>query len=186
MNIIEILIIAVGLAMDAFAVSISVGASGRATGARSSLRLAFHLGLFQFLMPVVGWFVGEAILPLIEKIDHWIAFALLAFVALRMIRTAVSEEKIETSVDPTKGLSLVSLSVATSIDALAVGMSLAMIQVNIWYPSAVIGVVTATLSLIALRTGSRIGLRFGKRMEIFGGMLLILIGVGIVVQHAHL
>ena len=182
MRLVEILFVAVGLAMDAFAVSIAAGASGRARGPRAAFRLSFHFGLFQFFMPVVGWLIGYRIAPLVEAVDHWLAFLLLGFVGFRMIRSGLGGGD-GMQRDPSKGLSLVTLSVATSIDALAIGFGLAMLQVNIWYPSVIIGVVTAALSLVGLALGKRLGRALGKRMELVGGVILILIGVKILIEH---
>ena len=183
MGFIEILMVAVGLAMDAFAVSLGAGTSGLAVGPRAAFRLSFHFGLFQFMMPAIGWFLGVRVAPVIESIDHWIAFGLLAFVGARMIHAGFDPEGQTYTSDPSRGMTLVMLSVATSIDALAIGLTLAMLQVRIWYPSVVIGVVTGGLSLVGLRLGSRLGARFGKRMEIAGGLILVLIGLRILISH---
>ena len=183
MSFVEILVIALGMAMDAFAVSLSAGTSGMATGPRATFRLSFHFGLFQFFMPLIGWSMGIGISSYIESIDHWVAFGLLAFVGVRMIRGGVANREKTARNDPSRGLTLVALAIATSIDALAIGLSLAMLQVNIWYPAAVIGVVTAGLSFLGIRLGNRLGDHFGQRMEIIGGVLLILIGVRILVSH---
>jgi putative Mn2+ efflux pump MntP len=164
-------------------VSLCAGTSGLAVGPRAAFRLSFHFGLFQFMMPVIGWFLGARVAPAIESIDHWIAFGLLAFVGARMIHAGFDLEGQTYTADPSRGLTLVMLSVATSIDALAIGLTLAMLQVKIWYPSVVIGVVTGGLSLAALRLGSRLGARFGKRMEIAGGLILMLIGLRILILH---
>jgi putative Mn2+ efflux pump MntP len=183
-SIFEILAIAVGLAMDAFAVSLAGGAGGRLRSPRPAIRLAFHLGLFQFMMPVFGWYAGSRAAPLIEHVDHWVAFALLAFVGGRMVRSGGwSDEHHVVSLDPSKGWNLVALSIATSIDAFAVGLSLAMIGVAIWQPSVIIGVVTAVLSLIGIAIGGRVGRRFGPTVEIIGGLILLAIGIRIVTTH---
>lgn len=183
MNIIAVLLIAVGLAMDAFAVSLGAGAAGSAKGGRAAFRLSFHFGLFQFFMPVIGWFVGAKFAWLVGAVDHWIAFGLLAFVGGRMIRGGWSGEVERQPADPSRGMTLVMLSVATSVDALAVGLSLAMLKVDIWRPSLVIGVVAASSSLLGLRLGSRLGERFGCRMELVGGAILTLIGLHVLVSH---
>jgi putative Mn2+ efflux pump MntP len=175
--------IAISLAMDATAVCLGVGATAHANPLRSRLRLAFHFGLFQFLMPVLGWFAGATVAPFIAAFDHWIAFGLLAFVGGRMVRAGLDPHAESYRTDPSRGMTLVMLSVATSIDALAIGLSLAMLRVNIWYPAPVIGVVTAALSFFGLQLGSRLGEKFGKRMEIAGGAVLVLIGLRIVVTH---
>ena len=188
MSLWEILIIAVGLSMDAFAVALGASASQRAVGARATFRLSFHFGLFQCLMPICGWMLGTTVAPLIASIDHWIAFALLGFVGVRMIRSGLASQPAQDAgaggrKDPSRGLTLVVLSIATSIDALAVGLSLAMLGSGIWYASVIIGLVTGTLSLIAIRLGSRIGRAFGPRMEVVGGMMLLGIGLRILVVH---
>ena len=183
MNIAEILLIAVGLAMDAFAVSLGVGTTRFADRARPRFRLAWHFGLFQALMPTLGWLVGSAVAHIIAPFDHWIAFGLLTFVGVRMIRSGLATEVESHQTDPSRGGTLILLSVAVSIDAFAVGLSLAMLRVPILYPVVVIGVVTAGLSTIGLLLGNRLGKTFGKRMEIVGGVILIAIGIRIVVSH---
>jgi putative Mn2+ efflux pump MntP len=179
MNIFEILMIAVGLAMDAFAVSIAAGTSGKLEGKRATFRLSFHFGLFQAMMPVIGWFAGISVAHLISAVDHWVAFGLLLLVGGRMIVSAIQSDTETFAKDPSKGSSLVLLSVATSIDALAVGLSLAMIRINIWYPCAIIGIVTAVLSVIGIRAGKYFGEKLGPRMELTGGIILIGIGLKI-------
>jgi len=179
MNILEILMIAVGLAMDAFAVSIAAGTSGKLVGKRATFRLSFHFGLFQAMMPVIGWFAGVHIAHLIAAVDHWFAFGLLLFVGGRMILSSFDPETKTFSRDPSRGTSLVILSIATSIDALAVGLSLAMIQISIWYPCVVIGFITAILSIIGIRAGKYFGKKLGPRMELIGGIILIGIGLKI-------
>ncbi len=186
MSLIEILIVALGLSADAFAVSIAAGSSGHADAHRPALRLAFHLGLFQFLMPVAGWYLGMGLEQLIQAIDHWIAFGLLAVVGGRMILAAFSAEGTTVQTDPTKGMSLVMLSLATSIDAFAVGMSLALFRVEVWQPGIIIGLVTASLSFVGVRLGGRIRNSVGRSMEIVGGLVLIAIGVRILYEHMSL
>ncbi len=183
MRLLEILAIAVGLAMDASAVSLAAGAAGSVAGLRPAVRLAFHFGLFQAMMPVIGWFAGAAIAERVASFDHWIAFALLALVGGRMIRSALDRDPGAVPADPSRGLTMVALSVATSIDALAVGFSLAMLEVEIWQPSVVIGVVTGGLSFAGIRLGARLGRRFGRPMELLGGLVLIGIGIRIVLEH---
>ncbi len=179
----EILVVALGLSMDAVAVSLAASASNRARGARATFRLSFHFGLFQFLMPVAGWFIGASVARYIESVDHWIAFGLLSLVGGRMIRTALRGADTELAGDPSRGPTLILLSVATSIDALAVGLTLAVLGSGIWYASVVIGVVTACLSCLAILVGTRVGQAAGRRMEIVGGLALIAIGTRILWQH---
>ncbi len=183
MHFFEIVIIALGLAMDAFAVSLLAGANGDTKGFRPAFRLSFHFGLFQFLMPVIGWYAGIQVAGYIENFDHWIAFALLSYVGIKMIKSGLDNSGKFAKHDLSKGKSLVMLSIATSIDALAVGLSLALLKVDIWYPAVIIGVVTGVLSLIGVKAGNKLGVKFGKIMEIIGGAILILIGIKIVLEH---
>jgi putative Mn2+ efflux pump MntP len=186
MSLPEILLIALGLAMDAFAVSICSGAKEITRGFRPTFRLSFHFGLFQFLMPVLGWFLGSWIQDYIVFIDHWIAFGLLAFVGVRMIKSGFAKDDVPDNLDPSKGMNLVMLSIATSIDAFAIGLSFAMLKVNIWFPGIVIGVITGILSLIGVQLGNKLGVRFGKKMELIGGAILIIIGVRILFEHLYI
>jgi putative Mn2+ efflux pump MntP len=183
MSLIEIVMISVGLAMDASAVSLGAAAAGFAKDGRAVFRLAFHFGLFQFLMPIIGWIMGIGFVDYLKSVDHWIAFGLLVVVGGRMIREGMDDEPSLDRKDPSRGMTMVLLSVATSIDALAIGLSLALLDVNIWYPAAMIGIITCTMSVAAIFIGRKMGDLFGKRMEIAGGLVLILIGVKILAAH---
>lgn len=183
MGLTETLLLSFSLALDAFAVSLSTGALIKTRTWRDYFRIPFHFGLFQFLMPIIGWYLGSTIEPLIAEIDHWIAFLMLAIIGGKMIKAAFSKEKEVQSSDPSRGISLIILSIATSIDALAVGFSLALLRYNIWYPSILIGIITAVLSLIGLFAGNRLGNKFGNIVEVFGGVILISIGIKIVLTH---
>lgn len=170
--------------MDALAVAIATGIALGNVSTRQIFRLSFHFGLFQFLMPVIGWLAGLSVERYLSGYDHWLAFGLLAFIGSKMIHEALSgngEEKAAS--DPTRGISLVVLSVATSVDALAVGLSLGVLRVRIWYPAVVIGLVAAALTAAGLHLGGRLGLRFGRKMEIAGGLVLVGIGIKILLQH---
>ena len=182
MNWPNLLGISVGLAMDAFAVSITAGLTLAPVTARHTFRLAFHFGLFQFLMPILGWLAGKELASEISAYDHWVAFGLLAFVGIKMLRDARGHRQPESRTDPTRGLMLVTLSVATSIDALAVGLSMAFMHVSIWIPSVVIGLVAAALSAVGIGLGSRLGPRCGRWAEALGGCLLLLIGTRILLS----
>lgn len=184
MSIIGVMGIAVGLAMDATAVAIATSIMlGRVNG-RQVFRFAFHFGLFQAAMPVIGWLAGRGLREYIESWDHWVAFVLLALIGGKAIADVLRGEEEDANVrDPTRGLSLIVLSVATSIDALAVGLSLALLHVTIWYPAAVIGVITAGLTVCGMLLGSRVGRRFGLRVRVLGGVILIGIGVKILIEH---
>jgi putative Mn2+ efflux pump MntP len=182
MSLLEIILIAVGLAMDAFAVSVGAGTLASMKDFRSTVRLAFHFGLFQFLMPVAGWFLGSSIQDYVESVDHWIAFVLLSYIGIKMIYESFRKEESQKE-NPSKGRTLIILSVATSIDALIVGFTLAMLDVNIWYPSIMIGVITAGLSFLGIWIGKKLGMKLGKVMEVVGGLILIAMGLKILVEH---
>lgn len=183
MDISSILLIALGLAMDVFAVSLGVGTSCYGTSWRCRLRLAYHFGLFQGGMTFLGWLAGTQIAGWISGVDHWVAFVLLSFVGVRMLRSGFSSNEESHPVDPSRGMTLILLSLATSLDALAVGLSLAFLEVKILVSSLIIGGVSLLLSLFGTAFGRSLGSRFGKRMEIAGGFLLIAIGVRIVITH---
>lgn len=183
----NIILIAIALAMDALAVSIAVGMKLKKTGFRQVFRLSWHFGLFQALMPVIGWAAGRSLFPYIEKFDHWVAFGLLFLVGANMIKEALSLEDTsdETPSDPTKGLSLVVLSIATSIDALAVGFSISMVNTSIFFPAAVIGIVAGTFTIFGMYAGRTIGTmpKISTWAEIGGGIVLWLIGINILFDH---
>ena len=183
MSFFEVFLIALGLAADAFAVSVAAGSTGATRGQRSMLRLSFHFGLFQCLMPILGWLAGFSIERYVQSFDHWIVFGLLLWVAIRMIRSARTEDDRSVRRDPSRGMLLVILSVATSLDALAIGFSLALLRVSIWYPSVVIGVVTGATSFLGILLGQRFSKKFGKMAAEIGGVILILIGTRILLAH---
>jgi putative Mn2+ efflux pump MntP len=183
MSVLDIFSLAVGLSMDAMAVSLCAGAAGFASPSRPALRIAFHFGFFQGAMPLLGWLAGSTVAHLVAGFDHWLAFLLLAFIAVRMFRSGMGSDAPDPPCDPTRGPTLVVLSIATSIDALAVGFSLALLSTPILLPCLAIGLVTFSLSFIATRLGGRLSLRFGKRMEILGGLVLLLIGFRILLSH---
>jgi putative Mn2+ efflux pump MntP len=169
--------------MDAFAVAVATGVALGAVTGRQTFRLSFHFGLFQFLMPVAGWLAGREVIRWVGSVDHWVAFGLLSFVGGKMVYEAVWGVEEEVAKDPTRGASLVILSVATSIDALAVGLTLGVLGTEIWHPAAVIGAVALILTAAGLHLGRRLGSRFGQRMEVAGGVVLILLGCRILYGH---
>ena len=178
MHYLEIILLAFALALDAFAVSLGSGSAGQVRGLRASVRLAFHFGLFQALMPVAGWFLGKGFESVVKAYDHWIAFVLLVLIGGKMIVEAFrGDEKQKTN--PSKGMTMVMLSIATSIDALVVGFSLALVDIYIWTSAAIIGIITGSLSFAGIYLGRRLGHRFGTVMEFIGGLILIAIGVKI-------
>lgn len=183
MSTLEIILLACGLAMDAFAVAISVGVTEFLLSKRARFRISFHFGLFQGLMPILGWFAGSTVEPYIKSFDHWITFGLLAWVGGKMIKESFDKEQKQYNIDPSRGWNLIVLSVATSIDALAVGLSLSIVGLEIFYPALLIGLITASLSLLGILLGNYFGQRFGKRIEFVGGLVLLFIGIRILITH---
>ena len=183
MDAVTLIGLALALAMDAFAVALGTGAVLARLTRRHMFRLGFHFGLFQALMPVIGWLAGQTVIQWVAAWDHWIAFGLLSLIGGRMIYEACSDGEPPDDRDPTRGLSLVMLSIATSIDALAVGFSLSVIGVSIWMPALVIGLVAGVLTVLGMLLGDRIGSRWGSRVEILGGLVLIAIGSKVLIEH---
>ena len=181
MGIISILLISVGLAMDSLAVSISGGIVMRPFCMRQSLRLALTMGIFQGGMTLLGWLMGVSFSSYITAFDHWIAFILLGFLGGKMIYESFGEE--ETTISSFSTKTLLTLGVATSIDALAVGVSMAFLKTSIYFPAFIIGFVTFALSLIGVISGYRFGKIKGINVELFGGIILIAIGVKILIEH---
>jgi len=177
------LVIAVGLAMDAFAVSLGIGTTKVASSPRPVFRISFHMGFFQGFMTFLGWLAGSTVASLIASVDHWVALFLLGFVGIRMIRSGLDPNTESHKDDPSRGGTLLMVCIATSIDAMAVGLSMAMLEVNILFSSLLIGVITLGLSLFGLLAGKRLGECFGKRMEVLGGFLLNGIGLRILFSH---
>ena len=178
----QIFLIALSLAMDAFAVSVSTGISIPGFGPRQAARIGLWCGAFQFAMPLVGWFLGSSVKTYIEAVDHWIAFGLLALIGGNMILEAVrgGEEEALTELSVKR---LFLLALATSIDALAVGITLAFEPVNILFSAGVIGVVAFALAMLGGLLGHRLGQLFQKRATILGGLVLIGIGLKILLEH---
>jgi len=169
--------------MDAFAVCLCAGTTGFINGPRPVFRLAFHFGLFQALMPALGWLVGVGVERYISAFDHWVAFGMLAFVGVRMVRSGLDADDDGPCVDPSRGGTLVMLAIATSIDAFAVGLSFAVLRVSIVWPVIIIGLVAALMSILGIYLGNRLGQTFGKRMEVIGGLILVIIGIRVVISH---
>lgn len=185
MSVVVILSIALALAMDAFTVSVGISLRPEQLGTRQAIRLSLAFGFFQFMMPVLGWLAGTRILSLIQAFDHWVAFGLLFLIGCRMVYASLQTQSFSRtrSQDPTRGWSLLILSVATSIDALAVGLSFAAIGMTILYPSVLIGVVAFLMSLLGTRLGPILGQIVGRRAEFVGGLVLIAIGIKILADH---
>ena len=174
MSFLETVLIAVSLGCDAFAVGLGIGI--RFCAPRQIFRLAFHFGLFQFFMPLLGWSLGRQFLSWVERFGHWIAFGLLLGIGLKMIyEGAASRRESQECADPTRGVSLVFLSLATSMDALGVGFSLGIMGQSLFFAAVCIGIVASAMTWLAMKLGNRLSERFAKRMEIFGGLALVAI-----------
>jgi putative Mn2+ efflux pump MntP len=185
MGFIELLLISVGLAMDAFAVSVGKGITVKRVRPYHALNAGAWFGAFQALMPIIGFFVGRSFAEYVTSVDHWIAFGLLVIIGVNMIREAISGE--EEVVDGNFGVrTMLIMAIATSIDALAVGISMAFLHVNIWISVAVIGIVTFAISAAGVYLGASFGSRLGSKAGIVGGVILIAIGIKIVVDHVWL
>ena len=178
MPFLEILAMAVALAMDAFAVAIASGAALRTVTNRQTFRLAWHFGLFQAAMPIIGWFGGFLVRDYFLRFGHWIAFALLLYIGGHMLWEGLHHDENDVCQDPTIGSRLIMLSVATSIDALAVGFTLAMLGLSIWFPAAIIGVVALLFTAAGMHLGRFLGCqtRLGHYAEVLGGIVLMGIG----------
>lgn len=185
MDIGSIVFIALALAVDAFAVALGAGVTLDKVDFRRTFRLAWHFGFFQAAMNVLGWASGLTFRQLIESFDHWVAFGLLAFVGINMIREAVNNHKEINTTDPTKGWTLVMLSIATSIDSLAVGLSFSVLNIKVWLPAIIIGITATALTTVGLHLGRLLSSssRLGAKVEIAGGIVLISIGVRILYEH---
>ncbi|NPV04110.1 MAG: manganese efflux pump [Syntrophaceae bacterium] len=185
MDFLTVLLIAIGLGVDALSVAVATGVLLVNPPRAAVWRMSAAFGLFQSAMPLLGWSAGRAVAELIEAYDHWVAFALLLFVGGKMIVEAFREDGAGgvPGADPTRGWTLLMLAVATSIDALAVGLSLALVGGAILYPSAVIGVTAFAMTWAGMVFGGRIGTWLGRKVEIAGGLILIGIGVKILWEH---
>lgn len=184
MGIIELFILAVGLSMDAFAVSVCKGLAMKQAPIKAQLVCGAWFGGFQALMPLIGYYLGTLFIDAISAIDHWIAFGLLALIGVNMLREALGKDEEET---PDANLSVKTMfimAVATSIDALAVGISLAMAGVsNIYLAVLLIGLTTFVLSAVGVKVGTIFGSRYEKKAEVVGGIILILLGFKILLEH---
>lgn len=182
---ISVFLIAVSLALDAFAVSVSTGIAMPGFRLRHAVKMGLWFGGFQFIMPLLGWLLGTGVSSYIEAVDHFIAFALLAFIGGKMVWDSLlgGGDGGESSCPDLSPRRLCLLAVATSIDALAVGVSMAFMKVDVWFSALVIGVVAFVLSVVGGLAGRRLGALFQRRAELVGGLVLIGIGVKILVEH---
>lgn len=185
MGIIELLLIAIGLSMDAFAVSIWKGLSLQKIRLRHVLSVGLWFGGFQALMPLIGYLCGTSFATIVNDFDHWIAFVLLGVIGCNMIRDSFSKE--EEKLDGNFALKvMLALAVATSIDALAVGVSFAFLCVNLWMSVIIIGITTFVFSVVGLKIGNVFGMKYKAKAEFTGGVVLVLMGLKILIEHTCL
>jgi putative Mn2+ efflux pump MntP len=183
MEVYVLILIAIGLSIDSFAVSVSCGIILNEITFKKALRIAFSLAIFQALMPLIGWFIGKEIAFLIKDFDHWIAFGLLVLIGAKMLYESFKTEELDKKMNPLELKVLLGLSLATSIDALIVGVSFSVTEINLWLTILIIGFTTGLFSMLGILFGKKTGLAFGKKMEILGGLILIGLGVKILVEH---
>lgn len=181
MGILEIALIGVGLAMDAFAVSICKGLSMKKLNLKKAIIIGLYFGIFQALMPTLGYFLGKGFENLVVSIDHWIAFVLLSFIGIGMIKEAFKDE--EEINDDISFKTMLILSIATSIDALACGITFAFLRVNIFLAVLLIGIITFTISVLGVYIGNKFGDKLEKKAKLLGGIILIGIGLKILIEH---
>lgn len=183
MDLITITGIALGLSFDTFAVSLSCGVVESRIRFREAIRVAFILALFQGALPVFGYFLGSTVSRHIERFDHWVAFALLMFLGIRMILEGLKKSDRKNVVNYRRLPVLLTMAIGTSIDAFAIGISFAFLNVRIWIAGLVIGAVTFIASMTAIRIGKSAGSHLGSRVEILGGIILAAIGIKILAEH---
>ncbi len=183
MDFITIFLIAIGLSFDTFAVSVTTGLTISHIRFWQGIRIAIILAFFQALMPFIGWLIGKQVENLISNYDHWIAFGLLSILGIKMIYESFSKDEENKKFNPLIIWVVIGMAVATSIDALVVGVSFAFIEINIYWSLLIIGFVTFLVSMIGMLLGKKVGSKLGKRMEIIGGIILIGIGLKILLSH---
>ncbi len=182
MGAIEILLISIGLAMDAFAVSVCKGLAMKKMSWKKAIIIGLYFGIFQAVMPVIGYFLGTTFERFITYVDHWVAFILLVGIGINMVKEAFDKES-ENRNDNVDMKTMLVLSIATSIDALAIGITFACLKIHIVMPVITIGLITFIISVIGVKIGNQFGDKYGKKAEIMGGVILILLGIKILLEH---
>lgn len=183
MSLLELVLFAIGLSFDTFAVSVTAGYITNKIRFLQATRVAVVLGLFQALMPVLGWFLGINVRDFIQECDHWIAFGLLAAIGIKMVYESLKKEDNQRDINIFNPLILIGMAIATSIDAFVVGVSFALIEVNIWMAILIIFVTTYLFAMLGMLIGKKAGKWFGKKMEIIGGFILIGLGLKVLIEH---
>ena len=182
MGIIELILLSIGLGMDAFAVSICKGISMKKMNWKKAIIIGLYFGIFQAVMPVIGYFLGTTFERFITYVDHWVAFILLVGIGINMVKEAFDKES-ENRNDNVDMKTMLVLSIATSIDALAIGITFACLKIHIVMPVITIGLITFIISVIGVKIGNQFGDKYGKKAEIMGGVILILLGIKILLEH---
>lgn len=185
MQFVILLFIAIGLSFDTFAASICIGLTLRRIRLLQILKIALLLAAFQAFMPAVGWVLGSQVKDLISHIDHWFAFGLLSLIGLKMVWESLQYDDDCTITDPSKPAVLIGIAVATSIDAFVAGVSFAFIEVNILLYVLTIGIVTCITAIAGMLSGKRAKKQFGKKITVVGGIILIVIGIKILIEHLN-
>lgn len=185
MGVVELIILSIGLAMDAFAVAICKGLSMKKMQWKNAIIIGLYFGIFQALMPVIGYLLGINFQNKIANIDHWIAFILLGIIGINMIKESISKEN-NISTDSIKFKDMIILAIATSIDALAVGITFAFLKVNIIIAIILIGCITFIISVIGVKVGNIFGNKYEKKAEFAGGLILIFLGIKILLEHLQI
>ena len=183
MGLIEIILIAVGLSMDAFAVSVTLGLSVKKPKIKEFLIPGIYFGLFQAIMPLIGYFAEINFASKIQHFDHWIAFALLGFIGVNMIRESFSRKENSIAENPFQFMPMLLLAIATSIDALAVGITFAFFEINIFRAIIITGLITFCVSIVGVKTGNVFGAKYKSKAEFIGGAVLIMLGLKILAEH---
>jgi len=181
--VLEILVIAFGLGLDAFSLAVAFGMCQKVCTLNTRFRLSLSFGLFQFFMPLIGFYAGLRVARFTESIDHWIVFAVLSLVGGKMVYEALNNDKNQVMVDISRGIPLLVASIATSIDALAVGFSFALLKDGILLPAVIIGVVASIMTFIGVTFGHRVGRKYISKPEIIGGIAIIIIGFKTLLEH---
>ena len=182
MGALEILLISIGLAMDAFAVSICKGLLFKTMSWKKAIIVGLYFGFFQALMPLIGYFLGATFESVVTKVDHWIAFILLGIIGINMIKEAFGNDE-ENQNDKVDFKTMIMLAIATSIDALAVGITFAFLKVNMVIATIMIGIVTFTICVIGVKIGNKFGDKYERKAEVIGGLILIFMGIKILLEH---
>jgi len=186
MSYIEIILIAIGLSMDAFAVSITLGLSVQKPTLKEYLLPGIYFGFFQALMPLIGYLTGTLFAEKIQEFEHWVAFGLLAIIGANMIKESFSKEEEKHDDNKFKFINMLLLAIATSIDALAVGVTFAFFKINIYAAIAIIGVTTFCISICGVKIGNIFGIKFKSKAELIGGIVLVALGIKILLEHLGL